>query len=100
EESIEVEIELNKLKSFENVNIESEVEDDLEFTIVEPENEVVTIEANGLDNIIERLKKADIKAFVKLSNLTTGKHRLDLVVEGPEGITFKPETETVTVRVQ
>lgn len=98
-DTVEVEIEVTKAKSFDDVRIESEAEEELEYTIVEPEDKLITVEAKGLDDVIDKLEKADIKAFVKLSNLTAGTHKIDLVVEGPDGITFKPEAETVTVTV-
>jgi len=99
DEFIEAEITVNKKKSFDDVTIESEAEEDLEFTIVEPENEKVDIEAFGLDDTIDNLKKSDIKAFVKLADLTTGTHKIDLNVEGPKGITFESKIKTVTVMV-
>lgn len=100
EDTVEIEIEITKAKSFEDVTIESEAAEELEFSIVEPEGKSTTIEAKGLDDVIDKLKKADIKAFVKLSNLTAGTHKVDLIVEGPDGITFKPQEETVTVTVE
>lgn len=99
DESIEVKVEINKEKSFDDIPIESEAAEDLEYTIVEPEDKKVEIQAFGLDNVIDKLKKADIKAFVELTNLTTGTHELELTVEGPEGITFEPNLAEVTVTV-
>lgn len=100
EETIEVEVTLNKEKSFDDIAIESEIEEDLEYTIIEPENETVNIQAVGLDHMIDKLKKAEIKAFVKLKNsLTTGTHKLDLTIEGPEGITYTSSVERVTVTI-
>lgn len=98
EEFIEVEVKINKEKSFKDVSIESESED-VQFTIVEPKNETVKIQAVGLDDIIDNLKKADIKALIKPTNLTTGTHTVDITVEGPEGIVFEPDRESVTLTI-
>lgn len=99
EEFVEVKVKVNKRKSFDDVSIESETEKDLQYTIVEPEDEKVNIQAIGLDDLIDKLKKTDIKAFVKLRDLTTGTHQIDLTVEGPEGITLEPNVDRVTITV-
>lgn len=99
EQLVEIQVNVNKRKTFDDISIESEVEGDLEFSISKPENKKVTIEAIGLDNIIDELTKAEIKALIKLKNLTSGTHQIDLTVAGPEGITFEPDISVVTITV-
>lgn len=99
DEFIEIKVNVNKRKTFDDVAIETEVENDVQFTITKPENKRVTINAIGLVETIDKLKKSDIRAFIKIPNATTGTHELDLTVEGPEGITYEPNTETVIVAV-
>src|SRR5699024_10594345 len=99
DEFVEVKINVNKRKTFEDVTIETEAEDDVQFTITKPQNERVTIRAIGLDETINKLKKADIRAYIKLTNITTGTHQVNLTIEGPEGINYEPDIETVTIAV-
>lgn len=100
EETVEVEVTVTKEKSFDDISIESDADETLNYTIDDPADEKVTITAVGLDHMIDQIKKADIKAFITLTNLTTGTHQLNLNIEGPEGVTFEPDVEEVTVTVQ
>lgn len=97
---VEIQVNINKKKEFKNITIDSEADDELEYSIVEPEDGVLNVQAFGLDHQINRLKKADIKAFVTLNDLTEGRHKVNVNVEGPEGITLEPNIESVTVMVQ
>lgn len=99
EEFVEIKVNVNKQKTFDDVTIETETESDAQFSITKPEDERVTIRAIGLDGTIDKLKKVDIRAFITLTNVTTGTHQVDLTIEGPEGITYEPDIETVTISV-
>lgn len=97
DETVEVKVELKQIKLFNDVTIDGEGGE--QFTIVKPEKPTVNIRAIGSDKVINTLTKADIRAFVKLNQLTDGTHQLDLSVKGPNGVTLEPEVKRVTISI-
>ncbi len=97
---VEVKININKKKEFDNISIDSEADEALEYSFVNPEDGKLSVQAFGSDQQINRLKKTDIKAIVTLGDLTEGEHELHVDIEGPEGVLLEPNIDSVTVKVQ
>lgn len=97
---VEVKININKKKEFDNISIDSEADEALEYSFVNPEDGKLSVQAFGSDQEINRLKKTDIKAIVTLGDLTEGEHELHVDIEGPEGVLLEPNIDSVTVKVQ
>lgn len=97
---VEVKININKKKEFDNISIDSEADEALEYSFVNPEDGKLSVQAFGSDQKINRLKKTDIKAIVTLGDLTEGEHELHVDIEGPEGVLLEPNIDSVTVKVQ
>lgn len=99
EETVEVKITINKRKIFNDVTIEDKLTNGTTFEIVDPENGRVNVEAFGRDDLIDDLQKTDIRAFVNQTNLSSGTHDVDLTIEGPNGITFEPKINKITITI-
>lgn len=99
DEFVEVDINLDKRRLFNNVTIDNKAANGTAFTIIEPESATVNVEAIGRDDLINKLKQTDIKAFVKLSNTTSGTREVNLTVEGPRGVTFEPDINRITISI-
>lgn len=99
DEIIKVDITLDKKRIFNNVGIENQAANGITFTIIEPESSTVNVEAIGRDDLIDKLKKTDIRAFVRLSDNVSGTQEVDLMIEGPRGITFEPDINKITISI-
>lgn len=99
EETVEVKITINKRKIFNDVTIGDKLTNGTTFEIVDPENGRVNVEAFGRDDLIDDLQKTDIRAFVNQTNLSSGTHDVDLTIEGPNGITFEPKINKITITI-
>lgn len=99
ETEVEVYIELEDTKQFENVSIDTTLGDGTTFSILEPDHSRINIRATGKDEDIQKLKKTDIRAFVATENLSEGTHEVELSIEGPSGISFESEVDQITISI-
>lgn len=100
EETVPVEIELEKSEKFAEMDIDIKGEEDKKVKYVNPEDEKVTVEATGVDDVMEDLKESDITASIDVADKDKGEHEVDVDVEGPEGITFKPQPRKAKVEIE
>lgn len=95
--TVEVDVKLLKTKVFEDVAID--IEGNTDATIISPENGRVNVEAVGSDQLIDKLKKADIRAFIRV-NQSSGRHQVDVTLQGPDNITLDANPQKITVEVE
>jgi len=100
EEEVEVEIEMVQTKEFKAVPIDIEGIDAADVEITKPSDGEVTITAKGSDSVIKDLEKSSITASINLSDLSEGEHKVDINLEGPNGIELESDVKTVTVEVK
>lgn len=100
EEKVEVEIEVEASKTFEKIPIDVEGKNASDVTFLKPKKAEVDIVATGSHKMMADVKKKDVKALIDLSDLTEGKHEVDLVVDGPDDVTFEPKFKKVEVEVK
>ncbi len=67
--------------------------------INDPANHVVNLTVNGPSATLDVLKPEDFNAFIDLSNLDAGSHDVDIQVEGPPNINWKPDKSTAKVTI-
>lgn len=59
---------------------------------------VVTVNAKGVESVIEQIKAEDINAFIDLSGYTAGEYEVDVQVEGTDSkVTFVSKTKKVNI---
>lgn len=100
EEETTVEVELERQKVFEAVDIEVKGKDSSAVTFVEPDTSKMKVTAKGSDQAVAGLKKADVKAEIDLKGVPDGEHQAKVNITGPEGITYEPEFKNVKVDVK
>src|SRR5699024_4667227 len=100
EDKVEVELEMEATKTFKKLPIEIKGQDESDVTFVKPKEAEVDISVTGSDDIVQDVKKQDVKASVELSGLSEGEHDVDIKLEGPDDLILKPETEKATVEIQ
>lgn len=98
--TVEVEVKLLKTRTFEDVSIDVEANSNLSVTIENPNDGKVNVQASGSDELIEQLKKADIRAFVRVNRSTEGREEVDLSLEGPDDVTLEASIKKITVSIE
>lgn len=98
DETIDVKIELLKTKNFNDISVDVEITNS-DYTFVDPEEGKIAVLATGSDKLINQLKKSDIRAFIKVDDLTEGRQRVELSLEGPKNIKLESETKRVTITI-
>src|SRR5699024_9218274 len=100
EETVPVEIELEKTEELDDITIDVKGDTDKKVTFDEPEEKEVSVKATGLDDVMKDLEKSDLTASIDVSDLDEGEHEVDIDIEGPEGISFESQPERVKVNVE
>lgn len=100
ENEVEVDIELQQTESFKEVPIEVTGIDESDVSFVKPKKPEIEVSISGSDEVLGGIKKEDIKAIVDLSDLDEGEHKVDIELEGPNGITLKSKPNEVTVELK
>src|SRR5699024_1067571 len=100
EETVPVEIELEKTEELDDITIDVKGDTDKKVTFDEPEEKEVSVKATGLDDVMKDLEKSDLTASIDVSDLDEGEHEVDIDIEGPEGISFESQPEKAKVNVE
>lgn len=100
EETVPVEIELEKTEELDDITIDVKGDTDKKVTFDEPEEKEVSVKATGLDDVMKDLEKSDLTASIDVSDLNEGEHEVDIDIEGPEGISFESQPEKAKVNVE
>lgn len=89
-----------KQKSIKNINIQLNGLDNTQFEqeFLDPTTGQLDVEVEGKEDIITPLTGADLNVFVDAANVVEGTQELNVQIEGPDGIAFKPSLATVKVK--
>lgn len=100
DETVEVEIQLNEEKVFEDVSIDTVGQNSHDITFVQPDDSKLNVTAIGNDQLIKNMEKTDISASIDISNLNEGEHQVSLSVSGPNNIRLEPEFNRITILLE
>lgn len=100
DETVEVEIQLNEEKVFEDVSIDTVGQNSHDITFVQPDDSKLNVTAIGNDQLIKNMEKTDISASIDISNLNEGEHQVSLSVSGPNNIRLEPEFNQITILLE
>ncbi len=73
--------------------------DEYEATINDPENQLIDILVNGPASKVTRVKPEDFNVFIDVSNLEEGAHEVDIHVEGPSAVEWKPIKSSAKITI-
>jgi YbbR domain-containing protein len=67
--------------------------------IDDPVNQVVNLLVSGPSTVVNTLNADDFNVFIDLSNLTEGNHEVNVQVEGPPEVNWKPDKSTAKITI-
>jgi YbbR domain-containing protein len=67
--------------------------------INDPDNQLVNLLVSGPSSIVNALKADDFNVYIDLSNLTDGNHEVNIQVEGPPEVNWKPDKSTAKITI-
>lgn len=101
-ENIEVAVELEQTRTFENVAIEAEPpEEGQTANFIDPETGEIDLNVTGNQAVVSELAAEDFQVAVNLDGLGAGQHELPVTIDGPdqENLTVEGEREQVTIEI-
>lgn len=99
-DTVEVKIELEQEKVFEEIPITINGQGDKNITFIQPDSATIDVVGTGSDQIVKDLQDKDINATIDVSNLEEGEHRLEIDVTGPKRIRLIPDLTRVTIEIE
>jgi YbbR domain-containing protein len=69
-------------------------------TINDPENQVIDISVNGLDSEVKDISRGDFSVYIDLSSLKEGDHEVDIQIEGPPDVEWKPNKSSAKITIE
>src|SRR5690625_3058128 len=97
-ETVEVIVELIESKVYKSIPIDIEGEED-NITFIRPSDSTINITATGSDTLMKEVSKQDIKTSINVNGLTEGEHQVDILIAGPDDISFDPELNKATIQI-
>jgi YbbR domain-containing protein len=73
--------------------------DQYEATINDPENQLIDILVNGPASAVTRVKPEDFSVFIDLSSLEEGDHEVDIHIDGPSAVKWKPTKSSAKITI-
>jgi YbbR domain-containing protein len=73
--------------------------DQYKAVIDDPANGMVNLLVSGPSTAVSSLNKKDFNVFIDLSNLTEGNHEVNVQVEGPPEVNWKPDKSTAKITI-
>ncbi|MFL6556431.1 MAG: YbbR-like domain-containing protein, partial [Bacillus sp. (in: firmicutes)] len=73
--------------------------DQYEATINDPENQLIDILVNGPASAVTRVKPKDFSVFIDLSSLEEGDHEVDIHIDGPSAVKWKPTKSSAKITI-
>lgn len=99
-ETIEVAVELEETRTFEDVSINVEnLSDDQDLSFIDPENGEITLNVTGNQADVGELTADEFNVLIDAAGLEDGEHDLPVTIESPENIDVNGEFEQVTVEI-
>ena len=97
---LEVTVEVEQSKTFENVPISIEnQEDGQEVTFIDPEKAEMSITVVGNEKDVSKLKIEDIQLTIDVKDLAEGEHQVPITIEAPENIEVEGEMEQIQIEI-
>ncbi len=53
----------------------------------------------GTSAALANLKHDDFQVFANVANLSPGVHKVELTIEGPEGVSWKADNQSVSISI-
>ncbi|MBT2699745.1 YbbR-like domain-containing protein [Bacillus sp. ISL-40] len=69
-------------------------------TINDPGNQMINILINGPSSAVSSIRPEDFKVFIDLSGLVEGDHIVDIHVEGPSAVKWKPIKSSAKITIE
>jgi YbbR domain-containing protein len=69
-------------------------------TINDPENELIDISVNGPESAVKGVSRGDFSVFIDLSSLEEGDHEVDIQIEGPPDVEWKPNKSSAKITIE
>ncbi len=99
-DSVEVTVELERTKTFENIPISTEnLNDGQDITFINPNGPEMDITVTGSQNSVSEVSKDDFRITLDAAGLENGEHEVSISVDGPEDVDIKSEFEQVTIEI-
>lgn len=73
--------------------------DQYKAVINEPANQLVNLLVSGVSSTVNRLKPDDFNVFIDVSKLAEGNHDVNIQVEGPPEVNWKPDISTAKITI-
>jgi len=102
-ESIEVEVEIEQSRTFNDIPMEVQgLGDGQSVTFIDPENPRMDITIVGDDGDLDELTEEDIRAFIDVEGLSAGEHEVPVTAETSEGeeISTAENSDQVTIEIE
>jgi YbbR domain-containing protein len=69
-------------------------------TINDPENELIDISVNGPESAVKGIGREDFSVIINLSDLKEGEHEVDIRVDGPPDVEWKPNKSSAKITIE
>ncbi|MFP5110035.1 CdaR family protein [Neobacillus sp. C211] len=69
-------------------------------TVNDPGNQMINILINGPSSAVSSIRPEDFKVFIDLSGLVEGDHIVDIHVEGPSAVKWKPTKSSAKITIE
>jgi YbbR domain-containing protein len=73
---------------------------DYKATINDPGNQMINILINGPASAVNSIRPEDFNVFIDLSSLKEGAHEVNIQVEGPSAVKWKPDKSSVKITIE
>jgi YbbR domain-containing protein len=73
---------------------------DYKATINDPGNQMINILINGPASAVNNIRPEDFNVFIDLSSLKEGAHEVNIQVEGPSAVKWKPDKSSVKITIE
>ncbi|MBS4216458.1 CdaR family protein [Neobacillus rhizophilus] len=71
----------------------------LKADITDPANKVINLIVNGPSTALSGLRPEDFNAYVDLSSLPEGNHEVNIHIDGPPNVNYKPDKSTAKITI-
>jgi YbbR domain-containing protein len=98
---VKVLVEKNELRTLANVPVNIiGLPSSIRATFIKPEAGIVNIELIGPPSILTQLDEEDIDIYVDVNNLGSGEHKVNILVNVPEGVKWELSSDTATITLE
>jgi len=75
------------------------LDDELEAEITDPADKSASLDVTGANDIVKGLAASDFSLYLDLTGMSAGEHEVQIMVEGPEDISWELAKETASVSI-